>query len=117
MLMAPKPRVTGKRRKAPDHFRSKLGLAYFDSTINRVVTREGNEDTQHTGTDVTLYLPQMKYAQRPGTKTEKGSLGHVPREPAFKKLIPVTLAFPAPSPRKETGKMHNSVHSTRSLSC
>lgn len=49
--------------------------------------------------------------------TEKGGLGHVPREPAFKKPIPVTLAFPAQSPRKETGKMHNSVHSSRSLSC
>lgn len=82
MLMAPEPRVTGKRRKAPDHFRSKLGPAYFDSTVNRVVTGEGNEDTQYTGTDVTLYLPQMKYAQRPGTKTQRGGLGRVPREPA-----------------------------------
>lgn len=71
MLMAPEPRVTGKRRKAPDHFRSKLGLVYFDSTINRVVTGEGNEDTRYTRTDVTLYLPQMKYAQRPGTKTQR----------------------------------------------
>lgn len=46
MLMAPEPRVTGKRRKAADHFRSKLGLVYFDSTINRAVTCEGNEDTR-----------------------------------------------------------------------
>lgn len=27
--------------------------------------------THSTGTDVTLYLPQMKYAQRPGTKTQR----------------------------------------------
>lgn len=69
MLMAPEPSVTGKRRKVPDHFRS--WVLHISIQLLTVVTGEGNEDTQYTGTDVTLYLPQMKYAQRPGTKTQR----------------------------------------------
>lgn len=92
MLMPHESRIIGKRRRALGHFRSKLGLAYLDSNINKilfgVVTDRGNEDTHATQrTDFILCCPHMEHAQETWYKDmEKGDLVHVPREPELKSI-------------------------------
>lgn len=91
MLMPHRSRLTGRRRVI-GHFRSKLNLAYLDSTINKTLLggdRHGAVRTPIPHIKQTSHCNLLTWEMHRALIEGHGECGlaHVPREPAFKKHI------------------------------